>query len=232
MATQPILEIESACVAESEYADTHALDFRLMPGELALIDADEPSAEWFADLCLGLIPLRTGLVRFLGHDWTATPPDYAAALRGSIGRVFRRDSWLGFLDTATNILLARFHHTHTPPEDLRAAAVRLAEAFGLPGLPLDPPHALAPLDLARAACVRVFLGDPVLLLLEHPCREEQFDALATHLLEALADARQRGAAAIWLTRSARVWSEGSVRADHRLVLHQHGLFRAAGSRPS
>jgi hypothetical protein len=35
-----------------------------------------------------------------------------------------------------------------------------------------------------------------------------------------------------VTRSARVWNDDSVCADHRLRLRQRGLFPAAGWRPS
>jgi phospholipid/cholesterol/gamma-HCH transport system ATP-binding protein len=45
-------------------------DLRLMPGDCALIEMRDPTrATEFADLCCGLLPLRQGLVRFLGRDW-------------------------------------------------------------------------------------------------------------------------------------------------------------------
>jgi phospholipid/cholesterol/gamma-HCH transport system ATP-binding protein len=184
-----------------------------------------PAAAWVADLCCGLIPLSDGSARFMGHDWAAMPADYAAALRGRVGRVFAHGAWVGFVDTATNILLAQLHHSRAPRDDLREHATRLACGFGLPGLPLDHPGDLAPIDLARAACVRAFLGEPALVLLESPL-QGQFDELLTPLLAALANARQRGAAAIWLTRSDLVWSDHSVPANHRLRLRERGLMPA------
>ena len=113
-----------------------------------------------ADLCSGLMPLAAGSVRFLGHDWSAMPWEYAAALRGRIGRVFQSGGWIGSMDVTTNILLPQLHHTRDDPSDLRERAIALSCAFGLPGLPLLRPGDLAASDLAHAACVRAFLGDP------------------------------------------------------------------------
>ena len=220
----PILDLDGARAAQSPDAvSVSGLALKLMPGDLALIEArNAAAAAWFADLCSGLVPLAEGSARFLGHDWRAMPPDYAAALRGRIGRVFANGAWVGFLDIATNILLPRLHHSRDARPELRQQATRLACAFGLPGLPLEQPRDLAPIDLARAAYVRAFLGDPALLLLESPL-QDQFDALKTPLLDALAHARQRGAAAIWLTPSDLIWNDRSVPANHRLRLRERGL---------
>jgi len=228
MAIEPILELDHALAAESpDDLPAPTLTLRLMPGDLALVEARSAAAAgWLADLCCGIVPLAEGTARFLGRDWAAMPDDYAAALRGRIGRVFASGGWVGFADTATNILLPQLHHSRAPQEELREAAMHLACAFGLPGLPLEQPRDLAPIDLARAACVRAFLGDPALLLLESPLQQGQFEELLPPLLSALADARQRGAAAIWLTRSDLVWSDHSVPANHRLRLRERGLIAA------
>jgi phospholipid/cholesterol/gamma-HCH transport system ATP-binding protein len=165
-------------------------------------------------------------VRFLGRDWSAMPWDYAAALRGRIGRVFRSGGWIGSVDVATNILLPQLHHTRDDPSGLRERAVALSCAFGLPGLPLVRPLELVASDLARAACVRAFLGDPELILLESPV-QGRFITLIAPLLNALAAARDRGAAAIWFTRSDVVWRDPSFPVTHRLRLGERGLLPVA-----
>ena len=201
-------------------------DLHLRAGEFALVDARQSTRPaWLADLCCGLLPLAAGRVRFLGRDWEAMPPDYAAALRGRIGRVFLSGSWIGFLDVATNILLPQLHHTRDHANTLRERAVALSCAFGLPGLPLARPGDLAASDLARAACVRAFLGDPALVLLESPI-QGRFAGLIPPLLNALAAARDRGAAVIWFTRSDLIWREPSLPATHRLRLGERGLVSA------
>ena len=224
----PILDLSAAQPRhEAGEAPATAVDLCLRAGEFALVDARHSARPaWLADLCSGLLPLAAGSVRFLGHDWSAVPWDYAAALRGRIGRVFQSGGWIGSMDVATNILLPQLHHALDDPSGLRERAVALSCAFGLPGLPLVRPGDLAASDLARVACVRALLGDPELILLESPV-QGRFISLIVPLLNALAAARDRGAAAIWLTRSDVVWRDPSFPATHRLRLGGRGLLPGA-----
>jgi phospholipid/cholesterol/gamma-HCH transport system ATP-binding protein len=220
----PVLELAAARpqVGAAE-ATAPEIDLRLMAGELALVDARHSARPvWLADLCCGLVPLAAGGARFLGREWSAVPLDYADALRARIGRVFFSGSWIAFMDVATNILLPRLHHTRDDPSELRERATAVCCAFGLPGLPLVRPGELSASDLARAACVRAFLGDPALLLLESPV-QGRFTNLMPPLLNALAAARDRGAAAIWFTRSDLVWRDPSFPATVRLRLGERAL---------
>jgi phospholipid/cholesterol/gamma-HCH transport system ATP-binding protein len=221
----PVLDLTAARPQVwAEEAPVPEIDLRLMAGELALVDARHAARPaWVADLCCGLVPLAAGRARFLGRDWSAVPPDYADALRGRIGRIFFSGSWIGFMDVATNILLPQLHHTRDDPSELRERATTLCCAFGLPGLPLVRPGELAAVDLARAACVRAFLGDPALVLLESPV-QGRFTTLLPPLLNALAAARDRGGAAVWFTRSDLVWRDPSIPATMRLLLGERGLM--------
>ena len=222
----PILDL-SAAQPRHEGGAAAAVDLRLLAGEFALVDArNSARPAWLADLCSGLLPLAAGSVRFLGCDWSAMPWDYAAALRGRIGRVFQSGSWIGSMDVATNIMLPQLHHTRDDPSSLRERAVALSCAFGLPGLPLVRPSELVASDLARAACVRAFLGDPELILLESPV-QGRFIGLIAPLLNALALARDRGAATLWFTRSDVVWRDPSFPVTHRLRLSERGLLPVA-----
>jgi len=226
-AGDPILALAAARPHAEPGEPPHpAIDLRLMPGDLALVDARRATrVAWFGDLCCGLASLESGSVRFLGRDWTAMPHGYAAALRGRIGRVFTSASWIGYLDVGANILLPQLHHTREDVEALRQRATQLACTFGLPGLPLVRASELSESDLVRAACVRAFLGDPLLLILESPV-QGRFATLVPPVLDALARARDRGAAAVWLTRSDLVWRNSSVSATHRLRLDDRGVLAA------
>jgi phospholipid/cholesterol/gamma-HCH transport system ATP-binding protein len=226
-AGQPILELADLrpSTAPGELP-SHKIDLTLMPGDVALVNVrDRRRAAWFADLCVGMVAPAEGTVRFLGRDWVLTPDPYAAALRGRVGRVFADGGWIGFLDVATNILLAQLHHTREDRRALRERATQLACAFGLPGLPLGHVDDLSPLDLARSACVRAFLGKPALLLLESPV-QGLFAELHAPLLNAVSAARGEGAAVVWLTRSDMIWNDRSFPASHRLRLHDRGLTPA------
>ena len=200
-----------------------ALNLELEPGDLALIDArDLTLAGSFADLCCGLLPPPEGEVRFLQRNWSQQPPEMADALRGLIGRVLSNPGWLPFLDADMNILLQQVHHTRTDIEALRAEAIRLAEHFGLPGLPAGPMAQLSHVDVTRAGFVRAFIGGPKLVILESPIQGLHRDMVPA-LLNKLADVRDQGGAAIWLTRSRLVWDSPLFPASQRLRLDHHGL---------
>lgn len=219
----PILRLSSVRSVEMFGRVVGKLDFTLEAGDLALIDArDSALAAGFADLCCGLHHPAEGAVRFLQRDWSRQPPEMADALRGLIGRVMNNPGWFRFLDAATNILLRQFHHTRTDLEALRAEAAGLAAHFGLPGLPSGSIAKLSPADLTRAGYVRAFLGKPKLVILESPVRGLYHDMVPA-LLNSIAEIRDQGGAAIWLTRSRLVWDNPAFPATHRLRLDHLGL---------
>lgn len=198
------------------------LSLRLPPGEWALIEGTETALlTAFADLCSGLIAPLSGHVSFLGRDWRQLPADYAAALRGRIGRVFAIGAWLPFLDVATNILLPALHHTREERHGLHLRALALAQEFGLPGLPLDRPDGLASADLDRAALVRAFLGEPMLLLVEDPANQSLSRSAA--VLSHVAAVCDRGGAVIWLTREQTIPDVATFPVDHHFRLSDQGL---------
>lgn len=199
------------------------LDLDLQAGDLALIDARDPMlATSFADLCCGLHSPMEGTVRFLQRDWSRQPLEMADALRGLIGRVMSNPGWLRFLDAGTNVLLQQLHHTRVDVAALREEAARLARDFGLPGLPAGPIAGLSQSDLIRAGFVRAFLGSPKLVILESPVQGLYQDVVPA-LINRLSDVRDRGGAAIWLTRSRLIWDNVLFPATHRMRLDHHGL---------
>jgi phospholipid/cholesterol/gamma-HCH transport system ATP-binding protein len=198
-------------------------EFLVQPGELVLVDSrDATMAADFADLCCGLRRPDEGTVQFLGHDWALQPDEMANALRGLIGRVLADPGWLPFLDATTNILLPQLHHTRLALDVLQARAARLADEFGLPGLPGGSIGRLAPEDLARAGYVRAFLGRPKLVVLESPV-QGLFGDMVPPLLRQVSDVQAGGGAAIWLTRSRLVWDDRTFPATQRLRLGHQGL---------
>ncbi|HTH98385.1 MAG TPA: ABC transporter ATP-binding protein [Stellaceae bacterium] len=207
----------------SEYLPHIPLDFALGEGDFALIEVLGPRrGTAFADLCVGLVPMADGQVRFLGRDWSQVPQAHADALRGHIGRLFRLPLRADTPDVASRILLARLHHTRQPEAELRAEASGLALRFGLPGLPAGPTRLLSEPDLLRAACVRAFLGRPRLVILELPLAAQQ-DNLISALLEVGAEARGQGAAVLWLAGIGPALRSRAIRPSHRLRLGDAGL---------
>jgi phospholipid/cholesterol/gamma-HCH transport system ATP-binding protein len=224
----PILELQNAEMESipGEHAE-RPINLRLMEGDFVLIEShDTARSSSFADICSGMTDLVSGSVGFLGQDWAGLDHRETAMQRGRIGRTFADANWIHLLGIDDNILLPQRHHTNRPDAALREEAVALSVAFGLPGLPMGRPRDLSLADLARAACVRAFLGQPALLVLEHPL-QTRFREMMPALLNALAAARDRGAAAIWLTGSDAVWRDRSLPTTHRLRLSAAGLAEAS-----
>jgi phospholipid/cholesterol/gamma-HCH transport system ATP-binding protein len=218
----PVLVLDGVR-GSGEHMPIAVLDLILSAGDFAVIEAAAPRhGAAFANLCSGLVPLTTGHVRFMGRDWHRTPHRHADALRGRIGRLFHQPMQPDIQNVATRVLLGRLHHTRLPEATLRAEATNLAQRFGLPGLPAGPARGLSEPDLLRAACVRAFLGQPRLVILELP-RTTQQDDLLSALLEVGAEARGRGVTVMWLADGGPALRDRSIRATHRLRLGDAGL---------
>jgi phospholipid/cholesterol/gamma-HCH transport system ATP-binding protein len=202
------------------------MNLRVMAEDNVLIEAHDPTqAAQFADLCCGLLPLTSGSVHFLGNDWASTPHERASALRGRIGQISSANSWISFLTADANILLQQLHHTRLSLELLQDQAAELSRSFGLPGLPVARLDELRFDDRVRAACVRGFVGEPRLVILKSQ-ELEQVAGLRPALLNALATARNRQAATIWLMPGRAVWNDRAIPATLRLRLTDYGLVES------
>ncbi len=193
-----------------QYANAH---FELYSGQLALVRLNKlHETAAFADAFSGLLPLVKGSVRCFGRDWMASPPDIANAMRGKIGRVFSTGVWLDRFNLVDNILLSERHHTRRSEDALWREAAHLAELFRLPGIPVGFHRDYSRADLQRAACVRAFMGDPLLLLLEDPT-VGGYQGMLPALVNIIRRVRNRGAAVWWMTLSDDVWQDKSIPAD-------------------
>ena len=219
-----VLEIEDLRASLGRGMSLDRASLTLAHGAFELVDAgDQSQAAAFADLCSGLIEPTAGAVRFLGHDWKTLPHDYANALRGRIGRDFADEAWVPHLPLIENILLQQRHHTRRAETEVLAETSALAGAFGLPGIPMSRPEDVTPFDRVRAALVRAFIGDPALILLEHPLQGHA--DLLDPLVNVIAGARHRGAAVLWLTLTPATWALRSLPTTGRFRLSEGRLAR-------
>lgn len=220
-----VLEIENLRTSLGHGMSLACASLTLAHGDFELVDAgDQGQAAAFCDLCSGLIAPTAGAVRFLEHDWTDLPHDYANALRGRIGRDFANEAWVPYLSLIENILLQQHHHTRRAEKEMLAEASVLAREFGLPGIPVSRPEDVSPFDRARAALVRAFVGDPVLILLENPLQGRYVDLLEP-LVNVIARARRRGAAVLWLTLTPATWALRNLPITGRFRLSEGRLAR-------
>lgn len=220
----PVLEILGVRPhAAAGHLSSLLLDLRVMAGQCIVIEVhDLTLAAEFADLCCGVLPPLDGHVRFLGHDWSAVSHEQAAAMRGRIGRTYGANSWVSFLGIDRNILWPQLHHTRRSEAALRDAAAELARSFGLPGLPLTAPDTLTTADRIRADCVRAFLGDPRLVIIQTAVLG-QVAGLMPALLAAFTATRNRQASGIWLISGDASWKHRTLPATMRLRLTERGL---------
>jgi phospholipid/cholesterol/gamma-HCH transport system ATP-binding protein len=210
--------IAAASKHESGISNLH---LSLAPGDLAVVLLEKEQVRIpLADAAEGLIAPVRGTVTFLGEDWQTMTADRAAAQRSRIGRVFEGESWLSSLNVDQNITLAQRHHTRRPVKEIEQEAIQLCRVFGLPGLPRGRPSNARRQDLQKAACVRAFLGAPILILLENPTVGVYADVIAP-LVNTVRDARERGAAVLWTTNELQVW--------HNPELHATARWRMLGS---
>jgi phospholipid/cholesterol/gamma-HCH transport system ATP-binding protein len=224
----PVIHVDGARPAAGSGSPLGApVHLCLMPGEMALVDADDPGmARGLAELCAGLPALEAGRVCLLGRDVATLRRAEREALRARIGLAPGDGGWLPHLSVEEGILLARRHHGDVPEPELRRDAEALARSFGLDGLPFHSPHEMSRLELARAGCARAFLGKPALLLLESPLDREAADTLVAPLRAALEPALAGGAAALWVTRCRAAWEDPDFPATQRFKLEHDRLVQA------
>lgn len=213
----PTLEFDDVTFGADGVYDSSVsgITLSLEPGDLAIVLLEEERIHLpLADLAVGILEPDEGRVRFHGSNWRGLTPDQAADIRGHIGRVFEGKLWVDGIDLSQNIMLAQLHHTRRLIGDMTRQATELSRVFGLPGLPLSLPSKVHGKDLARAACVRAFMGEPDLFVFERPT-EGVYPELLPALLNSLRSARQRGAAALWLTDNSEIWNNPGVRPTLR-----------------
>ncbi len=204
--------------------ETIRLDLKIYGGDLVLINLERPRfGTILADACCGLHQAYDGSIFFLGKDWLGLPPDTANALRGRIGRVFTFGNWVNRLALVKNILLPQLHHTRKKYSELRDEAVRLAEHFGLPGLPTGLPDDVMRADNQRAACLRAFIGQPSLILMEEPTTG-LYPEILPPLINVIRRACDRGAGVIWMTLTDQIWNHPILPATDRYRLTAHRLM--------
>lgn len=212
-----VLEISDAVVsgAGHAHADVMRGGMRVEAGELALVQvASLEQAEIWADVAVGLTSPERGRVSILGNSLDGLDLETGNWLRGRIGRVFSRGNWLDRLTLMDNILLQSRHHSGRRDDELKREASVLAESFGMPGVPLGMPEHFPRIELQRAACVRAFLGNPLMVVLEDPTYATRSE-LISPLMGAIRTARNRGAAVVWFSPSLDIWRDRTIPASRR-----------------
>lgn len=203
----------------------------LHPGELAIVyvDPEHPRTP-IADLLSGIVEPARGGVRYGGVAWRDRSAQDACRVRGRIGRVFEGGGWVNNISVADNVTLASRHHGTHDEHGAYEDAAEWACRFDLPGLPVRPVHQTLQRDLRRAACVRAFMGERDLLVLERPTRGV-FAELMPQLVNAVRNARAKDCAVVWITSDETVFNSRSIRPTVRMRMYGNRLTPLAESAP-
>lgn len=216
-ASASILKFGNVTVPTSPHYETDLwqISFELNSGDLLLVRIERENERLpLADAAEGLVAATHGNVMFRGEDWQGMSADHAAAERGKIGRLFEDEGWINDVDVDQNIMLSQRHHTQRSEQEILEEALKFARMFGLPGLPRGRPGKLRRWDLRKAACIRAFLGQPTLIILEQPVRGVYADFMAP-LVNAVQSARTRGAAVLWTVTDPLIWNHPGIHATSR-----------------
>lgn len=217
---QPVLEFQQVAVSGGHLHDAAIwqISFRLQRSELMFVKLETGHRFLpLADAAQGLVEPSQGNVLFLGENWSALDENARLAARARIGRVFDGPGWISELDMDDNITLLQRHHTQRTESAIRDEASELARRFLLPGLPQGKPSEMGEADLRKAACVRAFLGQPELLILERPTAGVYPDIMPA-LMAGIRSALSRGAAVLWTTDDPDVWSDPGIKPTSRYVM--------------
>lgn len=210
-----ILQFQAVSFGSSPWYDTPLRDayFSIEQGELLLLHFESylPHTP-LPDLASGVISPDDGVVRFDGRDWNSLNPRQASQRRAGIGRLFA-GSFVNHLDVQENVSLRVRHHKLLPPAQWQKQLNELTEQMGLRhGLPEGRPSQANHFDLQRAACVRMLLANPLLLVVDEPA-SGLLEEVSQRLLPLVSAARTLGTSVLWLTTSHEV--PPAMRPTHR-----------------
>ena len=202
------------------------IDLRVGAGEVVFIEAnDAVRTGCLVDLVLGLDVPRSGSVRLNGTEWRDLSRSEAMQLRSRIGTVLWQGNWLDHQPVMDGIVLAARHHGRIAPDAAAGQAMRLARRFGLPGLPAGRPGELPDQVLLRASCVKAFVGDPTLVVIEDP-EVAMFAGLREALAAEFIAVQNRGGAVICCVASLAAPVCGMLGTTPWLRLNDRGLGSA------
>jgi len=202
------------------------IDLRVGAGEVVFVEADDSvRTGCLVDLVLGLDLPQSGSVRLNGTDWRELTRTEALERRSRIGTVLWQGNWLDHQPVMDGIVLAARHHGQVAPDAVAGQAMRLARRFGLPGLPAGRPGELPDHVLLRASCVKAFVGEPILVVIEDP-DVAGFPGLRQALAAEFIAVQNRGGAVICCVASLAAPVCGMLGATPWLRMSDRGLGSA------
>jgi branched-chain amino acid transport system ATP-binding protein len=170
MSSTPLLEVRGL---NAWYGAAHILfdlELQVLPGEVVgLMGRNGAGKSTTLKSIMGLVPRRTGQIRFAGQDITALPTHAVARL--GLGYVPEDRRVFGELTVLENLAVGRQAQRHWP--DGRAAPFwtteQLFQVFpNLAAMPERPGARMSGGEQQMLAVARTLMGNPLLVLLDEP----------------------------------------------------------------
>jgi len=211
----PVLALDQVVAGYGPTTVLDGLSFDVHAGErLAMVGRNGVGKTTALRAIMGLVPLRSGSLQFMGQDIAGLPPHRRAAL--GLGYVPQTRDIFPSLTVEENLLTGLKHRPRSALDEAYALFPRLAERRRNGGSQLSGGEQQM-LSVARA-----LLGRPTLLLLDEPL-EGLAPLIRLELLQAFARmAQQTGIATIIVEQQvdeALRYAQRALILDHGTVVH-------------
>ncbi|WP_447774848.1 ABC transporter ATP-binding protein [Variovorax boronicumulans] len=212
---QPLLELEDVVAGYGPTTVLNGLSFEMAARErLAMVGRNGVGKTTALRAIMGLVPLRSGRVRFEGQDICALAPHQRAAL--GLGYVPQTRDIFPSLTVEENLLAGLKRRPRSALDEAYTLFPRLAERRRNGGAQLSGGEQQM-LSVARA-----LLGQPSLLLLDEPL-EGLAPLIRLELLQAFHNLSERTGIAVVIVEQqvdeALGYAERALILDHGAVVH-------------
>lgn len=212
----PVLSLQNVVAGYGPTTVLDGLSFDVHAGErLAMIGRNGVGKTTSLRTVMGLVPMRSGRLRFMGHDITSLLPHQRAEL--GLGYVPQTRDIFPSLTVEENLVAGLKRRPRSALDEAYTLFPRLAERRRNGGTQLSGGEQQM-LSVARA-----LLGQPKLLLLDEPL-EGLAPLIRQELLRAFAQmARQTGIATVIVEQQvdeALRYAQRAVILDHGTVVHE------------
>ncbi len=193
--TSPVsaVRLAEAVLAGREPAVHSPFSLTVPPGEaLAVVGGNNSGKSALVRTVLGLLPPVAGRVRVLGVNMYRAASAEVASVRRRLGFVLPEGGLLSAMNVFDNLALQMRYHGMYGEAPVRARVAHWLERFKLDDVATKRPASLSASEARRVATARALVHDPLVVLIDEPFAYLD-DKASEVVLEALEEARQRGA---------------------------------------
>lgn len=146
-----------------------SLSFELLKGEMLLLQTEnESDISKLIECLMGLNPGWKPMVKINGLLWSQLNPYEQTFLRGQIRILHKTNPFINNLDLYENISLSLKHHEHLSDSEIMISLNPYLSLFNANSFLKLRPCEATETQLKLAQWIRLFIGSPMLLILQCP----------------------------------------------------------------